>query len=43
MVRPDLHLPPSFSAWLSPFLAGLSHQKLSLHGLLARRDVMLDP
>ncbi len=25
------------------YQAGLSHQKLSLHGLLARRDVMLDP
>ncbi len=25
------------------FVSGLSHQKLSLHGLLARRDVMLDP
>ena len=26
MVRPDLHLPPSFVAWLAPFLAGFSRR-----------------
>ena len=26
MVRPDLHLPPSFLAWLSPFLAAFSRR-----------------
>jgi hypothetical protein len=26
MVRPDLHLPPSFLAWLAPFLAAFSRR-----------------
>src|SRR5919107_1088644 len=26
MVRPELHLPPGFTAWLAPFLAGFSRR-----------------
>src|SRR3569833_333088 len=26
MVRPDPHLPPGFTAWLAPFLAGISRR-----------------
>ncbi len=29
MVRPDLHLPPSFVAWLAPFLAAFSRRSRS--------------
>jgi len=35
MVRPDLHLPPSFLAWLSPFLAAFSRRTRSTTAALA--------
>jgi hypothetical protein len=35
MVRPDLHLPPSFVAWLAPFLAAFSRRTRSTTAALA--------
>ena len=35
MVRPDLHLPPSFLAWLAPFLAAFSRRTRSTTAALA--------
>lgn len=35
MVRPDLHLPPSFLAWLAPFLATFSRRSRSTTAALA--------
>ncbi len=35
MVRPDLHLPPSFLAWLAPFLAAFSRRTRSTAAALA--------
>ncbi len=35
MVRPDLHLPPSLLAWLSPFLAAFSRRTRSTTAALA--------
>ena len=35
MVRPDLHLPPSFLAWLSPFLTAFSRRTRSTTAALA--------
>ena len=31
MVRPDLHLPPSFLAWLAPYLAVFSRRSTPYH------------
>ncbi len=33
MVRPDLHLPPSFLAWLAPFLAAFSRRTRGRFGI----------
>ena len=35
MVRPDLHLPPSFLAWLAPFLAAFSRRSRPTAAALA--------
>ena len=35
MVRPDLHLPPSFVAWLAPFLAAFSRRSRPTTAALA--------
>ncbi len=35
MVRPDLHLPPSFLVWLAPFLAAFSRRSRSTTAALA--------
>ena len=35
MIRPELHLPPSFLAWLTPFLAVFSRRSRSTTAALA--------
>ena len=35
MVRPDLHLPPSFVAWLAPYLAVFSRRSRPTTAALA--------
>jgi hypothetical protein len=35
MVRPDLHRPPSFVAWLAPYLAAFSRRTRSTAAALA--------
>ena len=40
MVRPDLHLPPSFLAWLTPFLTAFSRRTRSTTAALATGAVL---